>query len=768
MIPSVQCRTLLITLSCIITILFVEFAVFQDLAGADEQSPPAESLGVDSLMAAAQGEWRIEAGTLSYDQESQVYEAQGDVRISSGERFIRADWARLYAEEKRAELRGNVFLQFGRDWLKGEKVEWKLEEETGWVDGGMVYFAENHFYIMGESITKTGQRTYELKKGFLTSCEPSNADWKVRYGEMDIDLDGFAWARNASFLIRDTPVLFSPVAGMPVQKKRQSGFLLPYGAFTKLSGFEGELPFFWAVREDMDATFFLNPMTERGVMAGIEYRIAHEVWGEGIWNFNYLRDQVSTEHLSDRGYSYIKDDRYWLRARHSLELPGKVHAFLDLDFVSDENYLKEFTKGSKSFGYSNKMFRDFFGRGILSDKTILARESSLYMEKDTGSMAFSMDARYWDQLDRSVEDITLQRLPSVAFNVIPTGIAGLPLYYTVDSSWVHYWRRDDDRGSRLDVSPRLYIPLHIRNYLDIEPSLGIRGTSYLIDWQSEDRDAWQGRFSSEMRLEASSRLNRVYDVKWGNINAVQHSIRPEVVYEFIPDNSIGETPIFDRFDGNLKRHYVRAGVTNSLTAREVRTEEGGDLMTSYRELARMQLFQLYNIERPIDRLPDFRFGPGPTFVPEDVEGFANLGFRLDIMPKKYLTLSYSADYSQERGEASQQDLFLTLESARGHAIRFDYQFRNDIKVNEFIMETSIKILPGLYIGTYHDYSIDRDTLFKHGYALRYLSGCWAVGVSFEKEGEDQRVAFSVDLLGLGSLGGGGASRRLGGVLDMDR
>ncbi|NLI81676.1 MAG: LPS assembly protein LptD [Deltaproteobacteria bacterium] len=717
-------------------------------------------------MAAAQGEWRIEAGTISYDQEEGVYEAQDNVRIYTGDRFMRADWARLHVDERKADLRGGVFLQYGRDWLKGDRVEWKLDEETGWVDGGMVFFAENHFYVMGESISKTGQRTYELKNGFLTSCEPDHADWKVRYGRMDIDLDGFAWARDTSFVIRDTPVFFSPIAGLPVQKRRQSGFLVPYGAFTKLSGFEGELPFYWAIRQDMDATFFLNPMTERGVMGGVEYRIAHETWGEGIWNFNYLRDQVSKDHLAERGFSYIKDDRYWLRARHSVDLPHAVHTFLDLDFASDQNYLKEFTKGSKAFGYSSKMFREFFGRGILSDKTILARESSLYMEKDTESTALSMDARYWDQLNRSLEDITLQRLPSLAFNVVPTGFRDLPLYYTLNSSWVHYWRRDDDRGGRLDAMPKLHFPLHIKNYLDIEPSVGIRGTSYIVDWESEDRDAWQGRFSSQMRLEMSSRLNRVYNVQWGDVSALQHSIRPELVYEFIPDNSKGETPSFDRFDGNLKRHYVRAGLTNFLTARETRADEAGETVTIYRELARMQLFQLYNIERPIDRLPDLRFGPRPEFVGDDVEGFANLGFRLDVMPRRYVTLSYSADYSPERREATQQDVFLTLESGRGHAIRFDYQFRNDLKVNEFITETSIKILPGLYVGTYHDYSIDRDTLFKHGYALRYLSGCWAVGVSFEKEGEDQRVAFSVDLLGLGSLGSG--ARRLGGVLDVNR
>jgi LPS-assembly protein len=244
----------------------------------------------------------------------------------------------------------------------------------------------------------------------------------------------------------------------------------------------------------------------------------------------------------------------------------------------------------------------------------------------------------------------------------------------------------------------------------------------------------------------------------GNFTAFQHSIRPEVTYEYIPDNVKGFTPFFDRLDGNLRRNSVQFGFTNFLTGKEVRRDEEGNPVTSYRELARMQLFQLYNFEKPSEILPDPRFGPSPTFIADAVKGYADLGFRVDLTPKRFITLSYSADYSPERREATQQDVFMTLDSGRGHTIRFDYQFRNDVAVDEFITETNIKITSGLYVGTYHDYSLQRETLFRQGYAVRYVAGCWAMGLSFEREGNDDRVAFSVDLLGLGSYGGGRAHR----------
>jgi hypothetical protein len=44
-------------------------------------------------------------------------------------------------------------------------------------------------------------------------------------------------------------------------------------------------------------------------------------------------------------------------------------------------------------------------------------------------------------------------------------------------------------------------------------------------------------------------------------------------------------------------------------------------------------------------------------------------------------------------------------------------------------------------------------MLKHGYGIRYMHGCWGFGLAFEKEAKDERVAISVNLLGLGAFGG---------------
>lgn len=689
------------------------------------------------------GEWDLTAASIVYDQETGVYEAEGHVKAQSGDRIIQADWASLNTRTHQAELKGNVFLQYGKNWLRGEHINWNLQSEAGWMEEGTVFFAENNFYVKGKSIQKTGPVEYVLEEGILTSCDPADPDWKLKYTKMKMTTNGIAWAKNTSVWAKQFPVFYTPFIAMPVQDKRQSGFLLPWGGYSKLNGYEGELPFYWAIREDMDATLYGRAMDKRGWMTGMEYRVANPKLGEGIWLFNYLSDQADKNFLTSQGYPPETTDRYWLRSRHTLELPYDITARLDLDYVSDKYFLQEFTRGSAAYDFSNSAFIDQSGRGILNDKTSLIRESSLYVDKRTESTLLGLDVRYWEQLDKSLEDFAFQRLPALSFNVIPSWIDRLPFYYTMGSSFVNYWRREGDKGQRVDVYPRVYYPLHWNNYLDVEPSVGVRGDAYQVDWQNSTNGQWQGRFLGDVRLEMSSRVNRVFPLEFGSAVALEHSIRPTVVYEYIPRVNQDKLPHFDMLDVNQSRHDIRYGLTNFFTAKQVNKDAEGNPVTTYREVARLDLFQAYNFER--SDVEDIQFGK-----PE--KGSTALGMRLDVMPHKYVTLSYDTNLYSSEGSTAYHDVYVTLDSGRGQLLRLDYQYRADLAVNEVIGTVILKVLSNFYVTTYHDYSIEQQTMYKQGYGVKYMHGCWGVGLMYEKEQNDHRVAFSLDLLGLGGFG----------------
>ena len=145
----------------------------------------------------------------------------------------------------------------------------------------------------------------------------------------------------------------------------------------------------------------------------------------------------------------------------------EYQAKVDLDFISDRNFLNEFTQGSTSFYNTDSVFRQYFGRGLMYDQTSLVRESTVYLEKRDESDLLSMDVRYWQNLAGGQDVTTAQKLPAFSYTIIPKWIDGTPFYYTLHSSAVNYWRPEDTTEQRLDVYPRIYYPLHWGNYLDV-------------------------------------------------------------------------------------------------------------------------------------------------------------------------------------------------------------------------------------------------------------------------------------------------------------
>jgi LPS-assembly protein len=705
------------------------------------------SLDKQQVSEALQSVWNIQADKMTYDQETQVYEAEGDVRISSGDRLIKAAYASVDMQKRRADLWGSVSIQYGRNWLKGEHVVWNLDSETGWLDNGVIFFAENNFFVQGQSISKTGPTQFNLKEGFITGCNPADPDWKIQYGQMNINVGGAGVARDTSIWAKNVPIGYLPFLRVPIETNRQSGFLLPWAGHSTLNGYEFEIPYYWAIRQDMDATFYARYMQHRGFMAGAEYRINNKEFGEGVFMFNYLNDQADAPFLLSQGYPFQTEDRYWFRDRYNVELPWQIQAKVDLDFVSDRNFLQEFYRGSSSLSHSDRVFQDYFGRGILYDETSLVRESTIYLEKKGESEVLSMDVRYWQQLDNSTDAFTAQKLPSFSFTSIPKWVGETPFYYTLESSFVNYWRRQGDTDQRLDLHPRIYYPLHLGNYLDIEPSAGIRTTTYTVQWDNQNFDTLNERGLADARVEMSTRLNRVYPIDFANYTAVQHSIRPEVSYEYAAQSIAGHLPGIDHLDLDQSRNGVRYGFSTFLTARETTWDAQGNPVTGYRELLRFRAFQFFNVEQP----PPFQDPLFNTQVMKD--GLSPVGLRLDVMPRKYITLSYDLDLDwNSTGQGNAQDLYMTLDSGQGHILRVDYQQLPDPKTNEITAEVLLKTFRDIYLTAYFDYSLDQDVLFKQGYGFRYFRGCWGIGFAYEREGNDNRFLVSLDLLGLGTLG----------------
>ncbi len=693
--------------------------------------------------------WNIRADTISYDRKQEVYNACGRVRIWSEDRSLQADEGKLDLHNRQATMTGHVVIHYGHDWLKGEEVVWNLDTETGWMDGGLIYFSQNGFYVRARKIVKTGTTTFSLDDGSVSTCDPSDPDWSIRFKHVDVDQKGKGVVKDSRFYVRHVPILFSPYLSLPLSRDRKSGLLTPGLGLSKVNGIEVEIPFYWSIRQDMDATFFAQYLQKRGLMTGVEYRVNHSKWGEGVWLFNYLRDHAGADYLADKGYPFQQKDRFWFRARHEFNLPYGIDGYLDLDWVSDENFLKEFKSGSASYQYTNRSFSDFSVREILNDDTIKARENSLYLVRRSENMLLGLDTRYWDDLDRSRNENTLQQLPSFEFDIAPLWLNHLPFYYSLESSTVNYWRQEGDRGWRIHLAPRLYYPLHLGNYLDLEPSVGVMATGYQVDWQDREEEPMQGRLLSDVRIEMSSRLNRVIPWNRWNILAFQHVFRPEVIYELIPDVNQDDLPNYDQLDRVPRRNALRYGFTTFITSKDLVTGQHGAKTIRYQERARLRVSQAYQFQLGDEFKPSTDFPA--TLYPKADKHLSDVDIELDLTPGRFLTLSYDLSVSPDDELITYQDLSLSFDSLHGHNLQIDYRSREGTDINELMARFRFQLLPNLSLYTYHDYSFDKSELFEHSYGITYNRGCWLLHLGYKEEGDDQRIMAAIDLRGIGHV-----------------
>ena len=80
-----------------------------------------EPIREEPRLQSGQASWTIPADKLTYDEEKQLYEAEGNVEISSKDRMIEADYASVNNETRQADLTGKVTVEYGRNWVKGEQ-----------------------------------------------------------------------------------------------------------------------------------------------------------------------------------------------------------------------------------------------------------------------------------------------------------------------------------------------------------------------------------------------------------------------------------------------------------------------------------------------------------------------------------------------------------------------------------------------------------------------------------------------------------------------
>ncbi|MCP4683403.1 MAG: LPS assembly protein LptD [Desulfobacterales bacterium] len=442
-----------------------------------------DTFAKDSLIYDDKVPWNISADSMAYDEKDGAYTAEGNVVITKGHESLYAQKATYNTKTGIAHVSGNVRLESAGNIITGDKGFFDLEKKTGKINSGSLFLTENHYYIRGDVMEKLSEDSYLIKNCLLTTCDGPNPDWTMQGSEVKVTIEGYGKIRNASFRVRDLPFVYVPYLIFPAKTKRQSGLLLPRVGYSSRNGIDVEVPFFWAISGQTDATFYQRFLSKRGYMQGMEFRYAKNKNSSGAFLFDILpdsheKDMNDKDDLKLGPYDRTNDTRYWLRGKADKDLTNGLVARMDMDFVSDQDYLKEFKQGL--FGFQARPdLEEEWGRPV-EEKRSPARRSGLRLSHDSEDHSLQALFEYHQQQGDPADEDPDQPVMSLNFISLPKQLKNFPVFFGLGSEYGFIWRDDENEnsgeklgksGHRFSLSPELKFPFWLFDYLECDHSL---------------------------------------------------------------------------------------------------------------------------------------------------------------------------------------------------------------------------------------------------------------------------------------------------------
>jgi LPS-assembly protein len=671
----------------------------------------------------------IEADELTYDRETQIYEAHGEVEVNRGDFFLKADHAQLNNATKALVAWGNVLLREGEDVIECQQLEVNIETRKGKILQARLFLKDQNFHITGREAEKLGENHYRIRDGSLTTCDAKRPPWKFTVKELEVKemvSRGFGIAQGPIFYLEDIPILYLPWGVFPVRQERQSGFLFPGAGYSKEYGPELKNGFYWAFAKNMDTTFYFDWLGDRGFKEGLEFRyaFAHETRGNA--NFYFIDDQV------------YNNNRYAFYVQHEQKLPYGLYLKGNINHVSDHQYLRDFDE-------------ELPDEVKIDSRSLRLLRSVLFGGKNWGGFSFLSLGEVYDDLTKESNDRTVQKLPQIIFYAHPQSLFKTPFFYDLTTSYTYFWRESGVEAHRGDLFPRISFPLRLFNVLKVESNVGLRETLYQSYHDPTGQyDGLKARETLDAGAAISTEFFRVYEgEKISKISDIfkvskwMHTIEPTIRYRYIPRVDQEDLPVFDEVDRVPYTHQITYGITQRLLGRP--EKEG--ISSGPREYGKFTVFQSYSL--------------GDPFI--DWEGkkrdFSNIQAELWWNFGRYVTARGNANFDLDRGSFDILNFLLHARDRRDDAVQVQYRYTRD-NVKAINLDARVKTIDSLYLFGSFRYNLLDSWRVESIYGAEYQAQCWSVGFVIEDinsspDGTQQKeLKYQIyfNLLNIGSVG----------------
>jgi LPS-assembly protein len=568
------------------------------------------------------------SNAANYDSVTGKLDAQGDVYYSDDDLSVHTDSATFDLANDQVKLHDVLFIAPSAP-LRGHAGAVKRESKS-----------ISHYQDVA-----------------YTSCPTGNQDWVVHANDLEIDREeGRGSAKNAWLEFKGVPVFYSPYLEFPTDSRRSSGFLAPSFGSTQRAGFNISTPYYFNIAPNYDATFKPRYLTKRGILLA----------GESRYLTENSHGQANIEVLPS---DYIRQNRtrYFGSFKNATRFTDRIHANIDLNFVSDKNYFAELG-------------------GALS----MPNFSYLKSQADVGYYGDEISAvarvENYQSIDKYLtgEKLPYRKLPQVNVNLkhefdqLPA-----PVNVALDNEFVYFQHTSLLNGQRSNIKPSISVPLQSASAY-ITPKISLQYTNYflsdpLTSGDSKQIDRTLPIFSTDSGMTFERNVNL------GGKN-FSNTLEPRLYYLYIPrknqnDIQVFDTAVYDMWFNTLFRENRFSGIdrmqdanqiTAAITSRLIDDKTGKERAKF--SLGNIVYFQDRTVTMPIiNPTTGEKIGDSPI----ETNQFSNIIGELGARINDHIAIDSGLQWNPHESDIARGKAILHLTNQPNEILNIGYRYRKN-------------------------------------------------------------------------------------------
>lgn len=627
-------------------------------------------------------------------QDGGVSTLTGNVEVQRNTQQLLADEVVYNEPGQSLVATGDVELWEEGMYVSGDRGSVEFEDDIMHAEDASYVMLDAHAHGTAERATLTGRDLLDVREATYTTCNPGEGGWVLSARSIKLDkVKDVGTARHAVIRVKDVPVFYTPYLTFALSDKRKSGFLTPSVGYSKNTGFDFTVPYYFNLHPQFDATAAVRGMTDRGAQFQGEFRYLTKR-GTGLVGGEVLPNDDQTG-----------DTRAGFKFLHDGSFAPRWHTNIDYGWVSDEQY-----------------FEDLGTNLGIASRTHVEQRADLSYGGDGWSVLGRV--QNFQTVDDTIDglDRPYKRLPQFVAQVNPRE-RNRTLNYGGFGEVVNFDRSAGPTGPRVDFRPWVGYPMRRAGWF-VSPKAAVRFTKYDLSQPAPGRtDESPDRIVPTFSLDSGLVFDRDFTFRG---TPLTQTLEPRAFYLLTPYVGQDDLPVFDssEFTFNFAQMFRedrfsggdRVGDANQLalavSSRLLSPRDGA-------EIARVSVGQLVYFRDRKVTLPGEPVATSNT-APIVAEATVNVSNRWRALA--------GIQWDWDESQSDRHTLSLRYKPDGQRVINAAYRFVRTASGDNIDQIDSSIAWPVVHdwrvVGRFN-YSFDNDRILETFGGLEYESCCWA-------------------------------------------